>query len=342
VLPLAAGAAEPDYRALNSAAITNHVLPRYQALSSAAAQFESAASGFCAGDRKTLVSVRHAWLSLMLAWEGIQHVRFGPIDLFNRQQRFAFWPDTRNVATRQMVELLGTRDTSVLTPERLVSGATAVQGLGAAERILWGDDATKISGGGEDARFRCTYLTTVAANLNTIARETRADWAGPPRDFAQSFMSPSGHDPYARPQDATADIFKSLYTALELVGDHKLARPLGQDWRTSKPRLAEFWRSASSGTAIVANLDAARELYRIVGPFVPDRALDADLRRRMDGVTSLARALGGPLESVVADKSRRPTAERLRADVAALKAMMAEKLAKALGVTMRFNALDAN
>jgi predicted lipoprotein len=342
LLPLCANATEPDYRALNSAAIINHVLPRYQALAGAAAQFESAASGFCAGDRKNFAPVRHAWLTLMLAWEGIQHVRFGPIDLFNRQQRFAFWPDTRNVATRQMAELLGTRDLAALAPERLVTGSTAVQGLSAAERILWGDDAAKIAGGDEVARFRCTYLTTVAANLNTIARDTRADWTGPPRDFAQSFMSSSDHGTYAKPRDATADIFKSLYTALEQVGDNKLARPLGQDWRTSKPRLAEFWRSASSGMAIVANLDAARDLYRILGPFVPDRALDADLKRRMDGVTSLARALGGPLESVVADKSRRPTAERLRADVAALKAMMAEKLATALGVTMRFNALDAN
>lgn len=343
LIPFTAGAAEPDYRALNSAAISNHVLPRYNALADRTAQFEKETRAFCATDRHNLVPVRQAWLALMLAWEGIQHVRFGPIDLFNRQQRFAFWPDPRNVAGRQMADVLNARNPAVLTQERLVTGSVAVQGLNAAERILWGDDAAKISSTSEDAQFRCTYLMAIAANLSTIARETRADWAGPPRNFAQLFISSSGSGVlYVSPQDATVDIFKSLYAAVELVSDHKLARPLGQDWRTSKPRVAEFWRSASSGNAIVANLDAARDLYRILSPFVADRALDADLKRRLDGVTGLARALGGPLESVVGDKTRRPTAERLRADLAAIKAMLAEKLTASLGIPLGFNALDGD
>lgn len=343
LIPLAADAAEPDYHALNSAAVTTHILPRYKALTDAAAQFESATHGFCASDRRNMAQVRQAWLTLMVAWESIQHVRFGPIDLFNRQQRFAFWPDPRNVAGRQMGEVLKARDPAVLTQERLVTGSVAVQGLNAAERILWGDDAAKIAGDGNDAQFRCTYLMSIAANLSTIARETRADWAEPPRNFAQLFISSSGSGVmYVSPQEATIDVFKSLYTAIELVSDHKLARPLAQDWRTSKPRLAEFWRSNTSAVAIVANLEAARDLYRLLSPYVSDRSLDAELKRRLDGVTSLARAFGGPLESVVGDKTRRPTAERLRADLAAIKATLAEKLTAALGIPLGFNALDGD
>jgi predicted lipoprotein len=126
------------------------------------------------------------------------------------------------------------------------------------------------------------------------------------------------------------------------VGDHKLARPLGADWSKSKPRLAEFWRSASSGVAVAANLEAARDLYRAISPFVADRALDADLKRRLDGITTLALALGGPLESVIADKTRRPAAERLRADIVQIKALLAEKLTAALGIPLGFNALDGD
>jgi uncharacterized protein len=343
LLPLSAGAAEPDYKALNNAAVTQHILPRYVALSEAMAQFEREARGFCAGDRRSLVSVRQSWLSAMKAWEAIQHVRFGPIDLFNRQQRFAFWPDPRNVAGRQMAEVLAARDKAQLTPERLVTGSVAVQGLSAAERLLWGDDATKLSAAGEDAQFRCAYLTAIAANLAAMARDTRSDWAGPPRDYAKSFIASSGEGiMHVSPQDGTLDIFKSLYTAIELVADHKLARPLGADWSKSKPRLAEFWRSASSGVAVAANLEAARDLYRTISPFVADRAVDADLKRRLDGIATLSIALGGPLESVIADKARRPAAERLRADVAQIKALLAEKLTAALGIPLGFNALDGD
>jgi predicted lipoprotein len=343
LLPLGAHAAEADYQALNSAAVKAHILPRYLALSEAMGQFEREAKGFCAGDRRNLASVRQSWLAAMKAWQSIQHVRFGPIDLFNRQQRFAFWPDPRNVAGRQMAELLAARDRAQLAPDRLVTGSVAVQGLSAAERLLWGDDATKISGTGEDAQFRCSYLTSIAANLAGMARDTRADWAAPPRDYARSFIASSGEGiMHVSPQDGTLDIFKSLYTAIELVGDHKLARPLGPDWSKSKPRLAEFWRSASSGVAIAANLDAARDLYRTISPFVKDRALDAELKRRLDGIATLSLALGGPLESVIADKTRRPAAERLRADIMQIKALLAERLTQALGIPLGFNALDGD
>jgi predicted lipoprotein len=343
LVPFAAGAADPDYRALTAAAVNNHILPRYKALAEATTQFESAARGYCAGDRRNMMQIRQAWLTMMVAWEGVQHVRFGPIDLFNRQQRFAFWPDPRNVAGRQMADVLNARDPAVLTPDRLVTGSVAVQGLNAAERILWGDDATKIMGTGDDAQFRCTYLMAIAANLNTIARETSVDWSDPPRNFSQLLISSNGNGlMYVSPQDAAIDIFKSLYTAIELVSDHKLARPLAQDWRSSKPRLAEFWRSNSSAVAIVANLDAARDLYRILSASVTDRGLDTELKRRLDGVTSLGRALGGPLENVVGDKTRRPTAERLRADLVAIKALLAEKLTLNLGIPLGFNALDGD
>jgi uncharacterized protein len=343
LLPVAAHAAEPDYKALNNAAVTKHILPRYLALSEAMTQFEREARGFCAGDRRNLAGVRQSWLSAMRTWQSIQHVRFGPIDLFNRQQRLAFWPDPRNVAGRQIGEVLASRDKALLAPERLVTGSVAVQGLSAAERLLWGDDAAKISAAGEDAQFRCAYLTAIATNLATIARETRNDWAAPPRDYAKSFIASSGEGiMHVSPQDGTLDIFKSLYAAVELVGDHKLARPLGADWRKSKPRLAEFWRSASSGVAIAANLDAARDLYRTISPFVTDRALDAELKRRLDGIATLALALGGPLESVIADKTRRPAAERLRADIVQIKTLLAERLTAALGIPLGFNALDGD
>src|SRR3546814_3214031 len=80
---------------------------------------------------------------------------------------------------------------------------------------------------------------------------------------------------YHEPKDATLDLFKSLYTAVELIADHKLARPLGGSIDQARPHLAEAWRSQRSMRNIVINLRAAQDLYtKVFSPVVPDRDLD--------------------------------------------------------------------
>src|SRR3546814_8760499 len=66
---------------------------------------------------------------------------------------------------------------------------------------------------------------------------------------------------YHEPKDATLDLFKSLYTAVELIADHELARPLGGSIDQARPHLAEAWRSQRSMRNIVINLKAAQDLY---------------------------------------------------------------------------------
>ncbi len=166
--------------------------------------------------------------------------------------------------------------------------------------------------------------------------------ARPPRDYARQFQAASGPDIFYRTaQEATVDLFKSLYTAVELVADHKLARPLGANAAGARPRQAELWRSNQSAAVITANLEAARDLYAAAfGPFVPDKGLDAELRKRFEDAVRAAKEVR--LESAVGDAGQRPRVEKLKADCARLKALIAQKLAPALGIPLGFNALDGD
>lgn len=334
-------AADVDYRAINADAVRRHILPRYAALAEATARLDRAAQAFCAAPAADKIApLQEAWRTGMSAWQGVQHLRFGPVEYFNRLPRFAFWPDPRNVAQRQLADLFEKRDAEAMTPARLVSGSVAIQGFSALERVLF--DPAESAMLVVDA-FRCRWLTAVAGNVAAMAHDILADWSGPPQDFARKYLKADGEGTqYHAPSEATLDLFKSVYAAVELVADHKLARPLADKIASAKPRLAESWRSGTSLDNVKGNLAAARDLYQSLAPGVPEAALRGEIARRFDQAAASANAIALPLEKAVGDAGARPAVETLRRDAQAVKRLLAEKLAPALGLPLGFNALDGD
>lgn len=326
---IAPAQAAPDYRAINAAAVQAHILPRLDKLQSATRAFADIAGKAGCSDREAL---QQGWRQAMLAWQGVQHLRFGPVLLFNRYQRFAYWPDPRNSIPRQLNELFAAK-----TLPDFHAGSIAIQGMGAFERVLF--DA-KESAKLESDAFRCQWLQAAAENLAAMAKDVDSDWSKG-RDYAKQFVAAKGDlVVYTGPEEATLDLFKSLHAAVELVADHKLNRPMGKTPREQKPMAAEYWRSGSSGAAIAANIDAARDLFAAMAPNVPDRALADDLNKRLADLTERTAKLH--LEDALADPAQRASLEKLRADLLTVKSLLAEKLAPALEIPVGFNALDGD
>lgn len=332
--------AAPDYASLNAEAVRTHVLPRYESLAAATARLDVAATAFCGGSRTDITGLRESWRGAMAAWQGVQHLRFGPAEWFNRVTRFAFWPDPRNVTARQLADLFEKRDPKVLAPEGFVTGSVAVQGLSALERVLFDDaEAAKFA----SDPYRCDWVRAVTANVAGMSRSMLADWNSAPHDFAREFIAANGGVAgYRNAGEATLDLFKSLHTAVELVADHKLARPLGDSAKAARPRLAESWRSETSLANVTANLAAARDLFERLRPGVADAALAKEIVARFDAASAAASEIRGPLEAAVADPARRPAVERLRREALALKRILAERLTVALDLALGFNALDGD
>ncbi|MFN3988561.1 MAG: imelysin family protein, partial [Rhodocyclaceae bacterium] len=261
--PSAAVEATPDdYRRLNLELVDRHLLPRYAALAETTATLDARATDYCAqpdaSRRDALVSAWHAGTD---AWQGIQHVRFGPVELFMRSMRISFWPDPRNTAGRQLDTLLASRDAAALAPEAFARATIAVQGLPALERLLADPDALTGQDADESA-WRCAVLRAITHNLASMAADTLQAWRDGDEAYRQVIAraaEPGGH--YHLDREATQDLFKSLNTALELVAEHKLARPLGASRQAARPQLTEAWRSQRSLAHVRNNLAAAEAMY---------------------------------------------------------------------------------
>lgn len=333
------------YTALNKAAIETHILPRYDALVTATAGLKAAAKSYCAAPAtQPLVDLQAAFGATMDAWQDIQHVRFGPIDWFFRSQRFAFWPDPRNTIGKQMAELLSKHQSGAVDPDLLAKGSVATQGLPALERLIFGEDANKLKSGA-DAAYRCRYVEAIATNLAQMAKDTQAAWKdGGERAFAAVMLETARSDaPYREPQEATLELFKALYLAVELAADHKLARPLGAALKDARPRLAESWRSGRSLRNIQRNLAAAHDLYlSSFAAAVADKAVDAAIRDGFTRSVAAANAIRLPFETAVQDAKARPQAEALAVELLALKKQLGERLPSALDIPAGFNALDGD
>src|SRR5690606_8386432 len=195
-----------------------HVIPRYAALADATRRLDEAARAYCGTPSDAgFVALRTTYGAASDAWQGVQHIRFGPVDLFMRQQRFAMWPDPRNTVGRQLGEMLKSGDRDLISQKSFETGSVAVQGLPALERLLY--DETLPNG------FACEAVTAISGNLAGMATDVLHAWR---EDYART-VAKAGEagTHYQSASEATLDLFKSLHAAVELVADHKLARPLG-------------------------------------------------------------------------------------------------------------------
>lgn len=344
----AQAAEDADYRRLNQAIVTDHILPRYQHFAQATDGLASAADQACAARRTAdLGALRETFAVAMDAWQSVQHIRFGPVEFFSRVSRISFWPDPRNTVGRQLDELLTKRDEQLLAPDVFAKGSVAVQGFPALEILIYGEEATaKLRADTDEAAFRCAVVKAIAHNLQAMARDIDAEWTAGDDPYTK-LLDRADDVRFRRPGEVTVELFKSLYTAVELVADHKLARPLGNSAQAARPRLAESWRSKRSIDNIRRNLAAARVLYEgeisaFVRDVTGDAALDALLRRAFAQTLATANGITVPLEDGVGKAPTRAPFDKLSRETKALKALLVQRLAPALDVPVGFNQLDGD
>ena len=338
-----------DYRRLNLALVDHHVLPRHQQFAARMVSLEEAGQAFCSHpDLTTLKALRTHVQAGADAWQAIQHIRFGPVELFMRGMRVWFWPDPRNSIERQLDSLLTSGDMEALDAVRFSRATIAVQGLPALELLVMDAALERTT----QAPLYCAVLGAITANLRQIANDIVRDWTEGDTAFRTVISmatTPNSHYPLDR--EATQDFLMSLVTSLEMVAEHKLARPLGPSVEAARPALAESWRTGRSLDHLRTNLAAAEALYLGEGSFgfsalvreiVGDGALDALLKRAFAQTRASADAISLPLEKAITDPQARHQVEKLVREARALKALLSQRLAPAIGIQVGFNSLDGD
>ncbi|GAB4358547.1 MAG: imelysin family protein [Kiloniellaceae bacterium] len=346
-LPAAQAQAPADYAALNAAIVADYVLPRYAAFADAAAVLESELRKGCSDDVLERGEAAAAYNDAMDAWMAVQHLRFGPSELFLRSERIAFWPDKRGVVGRHLAQMLEAKDPTALEPETFANGSVAVQGFPALERLMFDSEAATWA-----TPFGCALTVAIGRNLNAIAAGLLADWQGGEVHYAEVIRgAAAGNARYFDAKEAALEFAKALRGAVLLVQDYKLGRPLGDKPESARDTRAESWRSGRSLRNVLVNLESAQALYEAGG----EHSLSALARAHPQG-GDLDSAIRAALARLIAAVEAEPASlvaalespggwqrlDAIRVEARQLLELMGGPLSEVLELPMGFNSYDGD
>lgn len=256
--PVLAAPTNEQWQAFNLAVIDQHITPRYQQLAHQADELLLANTTLCQTlDESSLNASKKAYNLTMDAWQGIQHIRFGPVETLMRIFSMQYWPDKKNHIGKHLESLISSNDDTLLSSDRFYGLGISVKGLPAIERILYADDAlAKLKAD----PFRCKVNIRIAAYVAEMGRDTELEWQTVMRPHFQDVNS--GDDYFEEDLEASTLILKALVEPLEVIRDLKIDRPLGKSADNVKYKRLESWRSARSLRNIVLNISALEALYK--------------------------------------------------------------------------------
>lgn len=338
-----ASAAGPDFGAFNASFAAKIILPAFDNLVKVTAAFAKTAEAFdTAPDAAGLDMVKQGFNDVADAWASAQQFRLGALAQEQRSERFAYWPERRNVVEKQYLALLAGKGKEGLDAAHFAAASVAIQGLPALERILYGEDKGQDLLQGDSAPRRRAIVAAIAQNLNTIASETKSVWEQTLKDPAKAASSFA-----ASPAEGTAQSYTNLLTITQIVGDQKIAAPLGADAAGAKPKAAEQWRSGRSMRNIALNLAAAKTSVLAPGGYAdlfgPDQAgLKADLAKAFDDAINATEAVGDNFATDITEKDKRKAVTSLYVKVNHLRDLLRQQVPPAIGITLGFNELDGD
>lgn len=346
-------AAEPSWPAANRALVDEHVIPRYQRLAEATVNLADRSRKFCAApDKEGLNKLRDRFHGAMDAWMGVQHIRFGPVGLYLRYNRFQFWPDKHNTGARQLRRALAEQDGSRLTPEEFSDTSVALQGFTALERLLYGADvgAALFRTDAGSPSYHCRLVEAIAGNLAAMSRDIVREWTAGDPSYREIILGAEKGNRYFRSSsEVSSQFLNNLYTEIQLIVDYKLLAPLGADGAMTNARRAESWRSRRSLRNIKLNLQAAKSVYDIGFSSIlasqggEGTALDKEIRHGFSAALDASDAVDQSLyEAIESSSARPPAVQRLLEAVSNLKRQVGAELPLALNLSLGFNALDGD
>lgn len=312
-------AADDHYRHV----LDDFIRPGFAALAEEAKRHEADWAAYCqAPSPEGLAALASSFQSLADAWSEVGIIRYGPSSQDFRNERFAFWPERKNVVERGLAALL--KHPEALDAATIRRQSAAVQGLPALERLLYADGQPDAGlGSGPEGEVRCAAGQVISANAAGLAAELAAGWAAAPGLVTQ---------------EVRAQLATDIVTAYAILKDQKIEAVIGKDEDRVRPHSAAFWRSGRTMRDISQTLSALAAVSALLFPYPPD-----DIA--LPHTTKTALAIAGSIDDLAATASNtasRNEAVLLRDAVTAAGDRAIIEVPLALGVTIGFNSLDGD
>jgi predicted lipoprotein len=283
-------------------AVDGYIRPAYADFHAKASALVRTTERFCAATSDDgLKSLQAGFADTVASWGAIEFLRLGPVLEENRFERVLFYPDRKSTGLKQVQALLAKPDESVTDASSLKTRSVAIQGLGAFEFLFFGSYPEAIVA--EKNGFRCRYGLAVARNVESIAAELQAAWDAPD-GVARHWKAPGADNPvYRDDKEAMSALIGIMVHGLEMVRDQRIKHFYRGKGQKVSPRLAVYWRSGLTMTALKANVDGLVKFW-VVADLTSLLAADAH---------SLSESASFDLRnaSSTLGKLDQPTAERL-------------------------------
>ncbi|MCB1875965.1 MAG: imelysin family protein [Chromatiales bacterium] len=343
--PLVLAATPEDMQSVNLRVAQEQVLPGYRHFHEKAERFRDTLGDFCSSpDEHGMSKAREGFAQLLAAWMGAEHWQFGAIEFGLRRERIWFWPDKRGRSGRQLSAALAEADPKLLAQDAFAYASVAVQGLTAAERLLYENETLEAIA---SQPYRCLLLKAIAGNMVHLSGEILTDWqrAGD-GDLAAIQGAEQDNDIYPEPAAVTARLLASLRNPLVRIHQLKLAAPMGESATGARPKRAESWRSGLGIANLRSNFAALAALYGEQ----PDQGLRSLLGERhapldreiVTAFEEIRKDLDKLPDDAFADPAQRPALEALLARVQSLEQTVEKSLPAALDIPLGFNSLDGD
>jgi predicted lipoprotein len=341
----AAAAAPQPFPELTARLVDSYLIPRFSELDAATRALADDLDAGCAGNKERLTAARADFDRTVLAWGGVEFLRFGPMSQTGRPERFDFWPDPRGFTDRQLRLLITNRDPAALDPAALEKKSVAVQGLTVLESLMT-DNAHPLAADDEEGRYRCKLAGSVARNLAGISHAVLAELRGD--DGWRSKMLHAGADSptYRSAAEPPAEFARALITGLQLIQDREVAPLAAAQAAPNKPARLPFARSGLNARYVSAGVASLKDLYEALGiassapkdkAWIPKWITTAFARLAVDAPAALKENAGAK-----DPKERERDLRMLRFHVEGIRKLVGRELAPAAGLTLGFNELDGD
>lgn len=328
-----------DYATANKKIVESFAIPKQQHLAETSDSLVQQIKKFCAKpEQEQFEATQKQFIVLMDSWQRAQLLRLGPSEMYMRHFRLQMWPDRSNSGAKQIAQLLANADPEALKPEVFSQSSTAVQGISALERLLFGKKAQTenfLSDG--KPNYRCQLVTAIALNINQMSLDIVNEWQAV---YAKAIAEPSeDNDYFETHKEVSAHFLKQMATELQFVVDKKINRPLTENKLRST--MAESWRSKQSLHNMLANIESVRSLYQLgFHPLLADVSIKQKLDQQFDEVIKTGKTLN--ISMAEAYKKQKPELELWVKQIKVLKNMVIKDLPKALDIPLGFNSLDGD
>jgi uncharacterized protein len=331
-------------------ALNTYLRPGFQAFATATQTFKSSAMTLCdTPSAASLTTAQAQFKSTALAYAHVEFARFGPLDVADRADRILFWPDPKGIALHQVQGALAGKDATVLAPQTLAPKSVAMQGLVAAEYLLFGTGADGLASPSADATFRCGYIRSITTLIDGLASTIEAGWRDDSATGAAAQMldpKPQGQE-YRSATEVVQKLVQALSVGTDTIRDQRVSPILGAAEGVPKPRSALFWRSGLTAPFLAADFAGLRDLFE--GSALADALAQAgsastsnSIRFEFDTAAKAASLIASPIEIAVADPAQFAQLKELVFVTRSLGTLLSQNLTDALGLTNGFSLLDGD